>query len=122
MWSLQVILLLLTLTFSSADVQEPASQIFFKNTLKLPGASSNHQLLGTGVRVKNIVGPVKVQVYAVGIYGDAGRAAAELSAHRCEDDNSIHAQLYNQNRTLAEQSASRRSNNINKHQDCIYCA
>eukprot|EP00475_Leptophrys_vorax_P045101 TRINITY_DN9276_c0_g1_i2.p1 TRINITY_DN9276_c0_g1~~TRINITY_DN9276_c0_g1_i2.p1 ORF type:complete len:290 (-),score=27.94 TRINITY_DN9276_c0_g1_i2:143-913(-) len=48
---------------------EPATKISFPVTLAAPGGTKDLSLLGTGVREKAI-GPLKVKVYAVGIYAD----------------------------------------------------
>lgn len=90
---LRVAVVGLAVSAALVDIKEAASGILFKGAIKLPGASSENQLLGTGIRVKKI-GPVKVNVYAVGIYADAGKATSELSKYSSAADLSKNAGFY----------------------------
>ncbi|KAG5188908.1 chalcone isomerase [Tribonema minus] len=71
-----------------ADVKEHATGISFKDTLKLPGASTAGSLAGTGVRVKKI-GPAAFKVYAVGMYVDSAKARSELSKHSSTESRAL---------------------------------
>ncbi len=59
----------------SQEVREPGSGVTFA------ARSDGHSLLGTGLRIKKI-GPIKVKVYAVGLYVSDSALAGPLAAHR----------------------------------------
>ncbi len=78
MWT-RVLLLAALLVAGTRAMTEPASKIKFDDKLTLPGTGSGLSLAGVGVRVKKLVGPVGVKVYAVGLYVDQAAAAKKLS-------------------------------------------
>ncbi|CAM9534811.1 unnamed protein product [Chrysoparadoxa australica] len=84
----------------SADRTESATSISFKDTIKLPGASSDASLAGLGVRVKKI-GPVKAKVYALGIYVDEKAAVKDLDRYKDEDDLTKNDGFYRDAKTSA---------------------